>query len=68
MGSPAILTTLYLPLASDPDKTAKVTIQIVEDPLGAMDRPHCRVPTIEEVEAVTDALRRRAWRFLDPNQ
>jgi hypothetical protein len=56
---------LYIPML--PKAHCRITLQIIEEPVGAMDRPHRRPPRLEEMDAITDGLRRRLWSVINPN-
>jgi hypothetical protein len=56
--------TLWIPLGDD--KAAKVQVAIVERGLGAIDPDREREPALSEMDEVSNALQRRAWKKTNP--
>jgi len=53
--------TFWLPLGGG--RAARLTVEVVEEPLGGLDPDIHREPSVQEMDAIATALGDRRWHF-----
>jgi len=56
--------TFWLPLGDG--RAARLTVEVVEEPLGGLDQDIHREPSVSEMDEIATAMGDRRWQFTKP--